>query len=281
VKGPAPARAEAAGANLVERFIAHATPRTAGPPEERRGREEAPALTAGALAFSGKVSQPQRAKPPHTFLRGDGKPFRTSKDGTPMYLQNDRKAGGGWGATKLGSGPDAKTIGGRGCAVSSVAMALSKLSGQTLTPGLLDAHLDAHEGYKRDAQGHATNNMLWGVAGKAVEPPISLTRLKTLDLESIDAELAAGRPVVLGVDYQAGGSEDTGNDHWVCLTRHEAGPPDLYFANDPASGGEIRFEKDADGRLVELQSERARERRAPYTSSGEFVRFKPRSKPAA
>ncbi len=285
VSGPPPARAEDAGANRVEQFIAHVARQRGGQAEEPRGQEGEPALTAGALAFSGKA--PGTAKPAttgatagakrkHTFLRSDGKPFRTSRDGTPMYLQNDRTEGGGWGATKLGTGPGAKTIGGKGCAVSSIAMALSKLSGQTLTPGLLDAHLDANKGYKPDEKGNATNNMLWGVAGKAVEPPIGVTRFKQWDLETIDVELAAGRPVVLGVDYQAGGSEDLGTDHWVCLTRHEAGPPDIYYANDPATGGEIRFEKDADGRLVELQDEKAQKSRGPYKSSGEYVRFKPK-----
>jgi Peptidase_C39 like family len=263
-----PGRERGSGTNLVERFVAHATqPRAQQGAEERSGPAE-PAMTAGALAFAGKA----RAKPPHTFLRSDGKPFPVSQDGTPLYKQNDRAEGGNWGGTKLGGGANATSIGRQGCALTAMAMALSKLTGQTLTPALLDAHLDAHNGYAKDSRGKETDRLRWQVVGNAARPPVTVTRLKQGDLDSIRSSLDTGRPVVLGVDYR----KDEKTDHWVCLTRRDPSDAALYYANDPATGREICFRQDEEGRLVQVPGPGDKPLARPYRSSGEFVTFKPR-----
>ncbi|XXF78503.1 C39 family peptidase [Myxococcaceae bacterium GXIMD 01537] len=278
------ATAEGRGANLVEPFV----PRPPPPPARRpaQGRD-APVMTAGSLAFTGKAprtagapaSEGARPGATHTFSRTDGTPFPTSRDGTPRYKQNDREAGGNWGATLLGEGAKALSIGLVGCAMSSVAMALSKLSGETLTPARLDAHLDTHEGYRRDAKtGLLSNSMMWAVAGTAVQPPIEVTRITQWDLGAIDASLAEGRPVVIGVDYkpgQSGGNQ--GTDHWVCLTSRDAEDPGLYHANDPTTGDEVWFRRQPDGTLKQVAS-RPDEVLTGYKSSGEYVVFEPRSR---
>jgi hypothetical protein len=78
--------------------------------------------------------------------------------------------------------------------------------------------------------------------------------------------------VVLGVDYKDGASGGSlGTDHWVCLTRREPGPPELYFANDPANGQEIRFLRQPDGTLLEEKLNAGRAKKC--NSSGELVTF--------
>jgi hypothetical protein len=242
-------------ANLMEAFIGRAPMMPAFLPLRSGGPGE-PAMTAGALSFGSAV-----AAPANSFLRTNGMPFPTSSDGTPRYKQGDAE----WGDRLLGdSAPESRTVSQKGCAMTSVAMALSKLSGETITPKVLDAFLDAHSGYQK-------NNITWAVAGKVTEQPISLDKKTTWSLDTINAELAAGRPVVLGVDYK----DDPKTDHWVCLTRREPGPPELYYANDPASGEEIRFLRQPDGTLLEEKLNAGRAKRC--RSTGEFVTF---SKPA-
>jgi hypothetical protein len=247
--------------NLLEAFVSRfsmALPSLAPRSEQSGGA----ALTAGALACMG---------PPATqsgiFLRTNGVPFQTSPDGTPKYKQADYEAGGNWGARNLGENADTKrTIASRGCAMTSVAMALSKLSGETITPAVLDGFLDAKNGYLGNA-------IKWNTAGKVTNSPIEVAKTTTWNLNTINAELAAGRPVVLGVDYKDGTSGGKlGTDHWVCLTRRDPNDSNRYFANDPATGMEISFLRQPDGKLVE---EHHLAHRKPYKSSGEFVTFKP------
>lgn len=209
---------------------------------------------------------------PGSFLRTNGVPFPTSPDGTPRYKQGDLEAGGGWGARLLGDGASQpRSIKERGCAMTSVAMALSKLSGETITPAVLDAFLDAQAGY-------AGNSIKWAVAGKVTQQPFSVTKTTTWNLDTVNAELAAGRPVVLGLDYKDGASGGgLGTDHWVCLTRREPGPPERYFANDPANGQEICFLRQPDGTLLEEKPNAGRARRC--RSSGEFVTFRKAGEP--
>jgi hypothetical protein len=211
--------------------------------------------------------QPARSAPPepsHTFLRTNGAPFSTSVDGTPQYRQGDVE----WGIRMMGDkASEPRSIHSKGCAMTSVAMALSKLSGKTITPGVLDAFLDSKAGY-------AGNSLKWGVAGQVTPEPISVTKTTTWNLDTINAELAAGRPVVLGVDYKSGGSGGSlGTDHWVCLTRMQKGDPDVYFANDPATGKEISLLRRKDGTLL-LKATEAESQTKLYKSSGEFVTFR-------
>jgi hypothetical protein len=247
-------------ANLLEAFIGRA-PMASASQLLCSAQPVGPSITAGLLALGGAV-----AAPANSFLRTNGVPFPTSSEGTPRYKQGDPE----WGSRLLGDGASvSRTISLRGCAMTSVAMALSKLSGETITPAVLDAFLDKKNGYD-------TNAIRWGVAGKVTQQPISLDKKTAWNLDTISAELAAGRPVVIGVDYKAGSSGGgLGTDHWVCLTRRESGPPELYCANDPASGEEIRFLRQPDGTLLEEKLNAGRAKKCK--SSGEFVTF---SKPA-
>jgi LysM domain/Papain-like cysteine protease AvrRpt2 len=250
-----PPRQTESKANLLEAFAGRSPMRPASQ-QLGSGQPAGPTITAGQLAHGGTV-----AAPASSFLRTNGVPFPTSSDGTPRYMQGDSE----WKDRRLGDGASKSVkVSLKGCAMTSVAMALSKLSGETITPKVLDAFLDAHNGYKE-------NDIKWAVAGKVTEQTIPLDKKTTWNLDTINAELTAGRPVVLGVDYK----DDPKTDHWVCLTRREPGPPEIYFANDPASGEEIRFLRQPNGTL--LEETRYSKRPKQCRTTGEFVTF---SKPA-
>ncbi len=247
--------------NLLEEFVCR-FPIASGALAPRSAGAGGAALTAGALACMGAP-----ATQAGSFLRTNGKPFATSPDGTPQYKQADYEAGGTWGARHLGNNAETqRTIASRGCAMTSVAMALSKLSGETITPAVLDAFLDARKGYDGNA-------IKWDTAGKVTDSPIAVTKKTAWSLDTVNAELAAGRPVVLGVDYKPGKSGgELGTDHWVCLTRRDPNDASRYFANDPATGTEISFLRQPDGTLLEEQKAANRPKRCK--SSGEFVTFR-------
>lgn len=251
------APSEEAQGNHLERFVSREPPAQSSHASSEAVCRE-PMMTIGTLLASLGTS----ATSAPTFRRANGTAFPTSADGTPMYKQSDTE----WGATKLGSGDTPKTIAARGCAMSSVAMALSKLSGETITPGVLDSYLDTNSGY-------VGNSLKWATAGHATQPPISVTKTASWNLDTINASLDAGRPVVLGVDYKPGDSGGTlGTDHWVCLTRRDPKDKDVYYANDPATGGEVCFRKQPDGTLKQAPM-KAGENIPGYRSSGEFATF--------
>jgi hypothetical protein len=221
---------------------------------------------------------PERRAPaaslPRAFTTPEGLSFPVSADGTPRYRQQPRSAAeGDWGARRLNDAhPLAQTLARKGCAVTALAMALSKMTGETLTPGLVDAHLDRRGGYR----GH---NVVWAAAAGATSTPVDVQRHPrgAWSLARLDAELAGGRPVVIGVDVRAGGDEAAGGhgtDHWLCLTRREGRPP-VYVANDPLTGEEVRLRVTDGGGLVEVAragggyTHGAR----PYTSSRQMVTF--------
>ncbi|WP_163998715.1 C39 family peptidase [Pyxidicoccus caerfyrddinensis] len=247
-------RPETGGGNQVEEYVCRFPVSYAPPPP---AASSGPSFSAATLALLGGT--PPAAAPAGSFARADGTPFPTSMDGTPMYKQSDAE----WGESRLGASATAPTLASRGCAVTSMAMALSKLSGETLTPGALDAHLDASAGYVGSA-------LVWGTAGTATEKPVAVEKTTTWSLDKVTKELESGRPVVLGVDYKEGGSGGTlGTDHWVCLTRKEG---NLFFANDPATGDEVRFKVEG-GALKQVP--KSTESIQGYKSSGEFTTFQP------
>ncbi|WP_414640798.1 LysM peptidoglycan-binding domain-containing protein [Archangium sp.] len=175
----------------------------------------------------------------------DGRQFPTSADGTPIFKQGDAQ----WGGRSLGTG---SSISAAGCAMTSTAMAMSKITGKVINPGELDAYLDKNGGY-------AGNGLIWGQAAKmgglgASKPGWSM--------DTINKQIDAGRPVVIGVDYKAGSNGGSnGTDHWVAVTRREG---NTYFANDPATGKEISLKLQG-GKLVGGPSN--------YKSTGELVTF--------
>jgi predicted chitinase/murein DD-endopeptidase MepM/ murein hydrolase activator NlpD len=174
----------------------------------------------------------------------DGRQFPTSADGTPIFKQGDAQ----WGGRSLGTG---SSISAAGCAMTSTAMAMSKITGQVINPGELDAYLDKNGGY-------SGNGLIWGQAAKmaglgASKPGWSM--------DNINKQIDAGRPVVIGVDYKAGSNGGSnGTDHWIAVTRREG---NTYFANDPASGKEISLKLQG-GKLIGPGN---------YKSTGELVTF--------
>lgn len=201
-----------------------------------------PTVSAGSLTAS--------AFPKAGVAKDDsGREFPTSADGTPRYRQGDEA----WASRQLG---ESSSIGAAGCAMTSTAMALSKISGQTITPGQLDAFLDANAGYSGNA-------IFWdkaaGAVGLHADKP-------AWNVDLIDQQLDAGRPVVIGVDSRAGSKGGSnGTDHWIALTGRgtKDGKP-VYFANDPATGQEITLRLEH-GRLVGGPQ--------AYKSTGELVTF--------
>jgi predicted chitinase/LysM repeat protein len=175
----------------------------------------------------------------------DGRTFPTSQDGTPMFRQGDAQ----WGGRTLGT---SSSISAAGCAMTSTAMAMSKISGKVINPGELDAHLDKHGGY-------SGNGLIWGKAAQMAGLGASKTAFSAAN---INKQIDAGRPVVVGVDYHAGSNGGAnGTDHWIAVT-HRKG--DTYFANDPATGKEIAL-KMQNGRLTGGPKN--------YRSTGELVTF--------
>lgn len=166
-------------------------------------------------------------------------PSFDTQDGYPIYRQGDAA----WKHEQLGS---RGTIGSQGCAMSSVAMAISGISGQSVTPEKMDKYMDSIHGYD------GASIAKWDQMGKLVDPPVKVTREHNVGAARIDAELAKGRPVVIGVDYKATGlrlpGHDGKTDHWITVTgKNENG---TYRANDPATGKAITLRAQADGRLV-------------------------------
>ena len=146
--------------------------------------------------------------------------------GTPLFDQDDPR----WGRRHLGN--KHHTIDSAGCALTATAMAISRISGRRIDPGELDRWCDRNGGY-------FGNDLIWDRAARArglraARPAFSLER--------IDANLAGGRPVVIGVNFKKGGGVN-GTDHWLTVTarrRDEKGRR-YYVCHDPGLGRQIRL----------------------------------------
>lgn len=165
----------------------------------------------------------------------------------PLYRQGDPA----WGSRTLGSN---RSVAAAGCAMTSMAMALSAVSGRNISPGTLDSWLDANGGYAGDA-------IYWDKAAQIVGAHAAKA---PWSLQAIDSQLAAGRPVVVGVDSRAGsGGGANGTDHWIAVTgRGTVDGQTVYYANDPASGRQITLRPDG-GQLAGQG--------IPYRTTGELV----------
>jgi hypothetical protein len=190
-------------------------------------------------------AQAQRiAGAPALDSNADEERFPCSSDGTPLFCQSDPR----WGGRILGNDD---TLASAGCAMTATAMALSKINGHVITPRKLDRYLDEHAGYDGDA-------LRWAVAASAV----GLNAEKVAwNLDTINAEVDAGRPVVVGIDSRPGsaGGQD-GTDHWVAVTARRN---TTYDANDPR-----------DGHVIELNAN-SNQLSGPrnYKSTGQLVKF--------
>jgi len=179
----------------------------------------------------------------------DGRKFPTSRDGTPLYKQGDSQ----WGSRRLGTG---SSISAAGCAMTATAMAVSKITGKTINPGEMDAYLDRNNGYSGNA-------LKWGSAAAMGGLGASKQAWK---LDTINKQIDAGRPVVVGVDYKAGSNGGAnGTDHWITITGRgtQNGKP-VYYANDPATGKEI---------TLNVQGSRLTGGPQGYKTTGELVTF--------
>jgi hypothetical protein len=178
-------------------------------------------------------------------------------NGVPLFDQGDTR----WGGDQLGAGKT--TIGGAGCAMTSMAMAGSKISGQVLTPKQLDGYLDSHGGYS----GKGGNSIEWNTAAQA----FGLKAGKAgWSMNTINQQLDAGRPVVVGVDYKQGSRGGAnGTDHWVTLTgRGQQNGQSVYYANDPATGKAFVFGSNGQGGLSAISGAAQN-----YHTTGQLVVF--------
>ncbi|MFL5343810.1 MAG: LysM peptidoglycan-binding domain-containing protein [Hyalangium sp.] len=178
-----------------------------------------------------------------------GRQYPTSRDGTPRFRQGDAA----WGGRRLGTG---SSIAAAGCAMTATSMAISKISGKTINPGQLDQYLDTHHGY-------SGNGLIWGAAAGARGLGASK---QAWNLNTINKQVDAGRPVVVGVDYHAGSNGGAnGTDHWIAITgRGRENGHNVYYANDPATGTGITL-RQVGNRLVGGPKN--------YKTTGELVTF--------
>ncbi|MFT3836463.1 MAG: transglycosylase SLT domain-containing protein [Myxococcaceae bacterium] len=177
----------------------------------------------------------------------------------PLYSQTDPK----WHTNPMGTdGRSHDTIGWQGCAMTSATMALDGITGQKLTPGQMNDFLRKNGGYDK------SGNVNWDKLGKAYNPPVGTKRQPegSFGPKQIDAELAAGRPVMVHVDYHGkakGSGPDGKGDHWILVTGKDA--KGHYIANDPAGGKKITLHSDGN-KLVNDSGK-------PYQTTGGAVTF--------
>jgi hypothetical protein len=176
---------------------------------------------------------------------------RRSPDGTPLFRQGDPA----WREERLGVEADGPTLAHAGCAVTACAMALSRLSGQVLTPDALLRHLRENGGFQGALVDWSRAGTVAGGRTRAV--PVAFDRA------TADRELDAGRPVLLRVLHDVQGGP---RQHWICLTGRDA-RSGSYSANDPATGRTTALVSSGAG-LVSAGGEPVR-----YVSDARMVTF--------
>jgi hypothetical protein len=134
-------------------------------------------------------------------------------------------------------------------------MALSRLSGQVLTPDALLRHLRGNGGFQGALVDWSRAGTVTGGEARAAPGPF--------DRPTVDRELDAGRPVLLRVLHEV---EGVPRQHWICLTGRDA-RSGRYSANDPATGRTTAMVSSGSG-LVSAGGEPVR-----YTSDARMVTF--------
>ncbi len=148
---------------------------------------------------------------------------------------------------QLGSGK--WTIRQAGCMMSAYAMASTGLTGRDTNPAA------ANDAIKR-AGGFSGSGLIGPTAARALGMrEVQRTGTHSTSTQNmkntIDAALAKGQAVVLGVDYKAGSngtSNGTGVDHWLTVVGKD--PQGNYLVLDPAGGKQITMHADANGMLT-------------------------------
>jgi hypothetical protein len=139
----------------------------------------------------------------------------------------------------LGTGP--KTIRQAGCLLTSMAMVSNAMTGAR-------NGVDAANRIVTAAGGFDGNNMQIGTAAQALGMKLASRGAFLGDTSAIDASLARGRPVVVGVDFKQGTSSSLGRtDHFLVVTGRAPGGG--YTAIDAANGRALTFARDAQGAL--------------------------------
>ena len=213
-----------------------------------------PTKADGAAAGAGRSPPRTAATSPSVRASPRAPSASASEDGTPCFRQADAA----WRDVRLGShGP---TLARAGCAVTSCAMAVSKLTGAVVTPAEVASRLAAKGGL--DAAGR----IVWSRAATELGVGLGNPR-QPWSLERLRSELAAGRPVVVGV-HKGAASAGADPAHWICVTRHDP-RTDSYWANDPATGRETELRLDhASGTLITPAGARV-----AYRSAGRMITF--------
>ncbi|AKJ04081.1 peptidase M23-like protein [Archangium gephyra] len=179
------------------------------------------------------------------FLK-DGRTF-PNNNGYPVYAQGLNSATGtreDWARLPIGKS-DISNI---GCAMTSVAMAISGIGGQAVTPDEMNRFMNKIGGFNSEGGIQA-----WPRMGELVNPKVKVTRRFSVDANVIDQELKAGRPVVVQVDYHDGRGKaakagyDGVGDHWILIVGRT--PDKRYLVNDPAGGRMMTMHRLLDGRL--------------------------------
>jgi Rod binding domain-containing protein len=139
----------------------------------------------------------------------------------------------------LGTGP--KTIRQAGCLLTSMTMVSNTLTGAR-------NGVDAANQIVTTSGGFDGNNMKVDVAAQALGLQLGSRSAFTGDTSAIDASLARGRPVVVGVDFKDGSSSSLGRtDHFLVVTGRAPGGG--YTAVDAANGRSLAFARDGQGAL--------------------------------
>jgi len=203
---------------------------------------------------------PKAAPSETTFSDAKHSEFPTS-NGFPIYRQGDSE----WADQKIGTGAKSKNLHQVGCAMSSAAMAMSKLTGTTITPATIDAFMKANGGMNGNKIAD------WKKFGQLATPPVDVNRTKRSPTDML-ADLRAGKPVVFGVNYTGG----TDTHHWLLATG--IAPDGGIMANDPATGNVITFELNKATGKFECASEVKKGVTHDYVMTGDAAVFTSKAK---
>ncbi|WNG58864.1 hypothetical protein F0U59_32130 [Archangium gephyra] len=226
-------------------------PKTPNKPTQQSPTQSPPAVSHGGFVKNGR-----------TFLSQDGYPvFAQGYDGTTKRNED-------WGSIVIASGTG-RTVSAIGCAMTAVTMALSGITGKTITPDEMATFMKKKNGF-----GSGGDIQSWDLMGTLVSPQVDLFRKTGFKADQIDQELDAGRPVIVHVDYvtknSAGkreGKYDGTGDHWFLVTGRSG---NQYRANDPAGGNQITLHRMTDGRL---EADVATSKGTKYRTVGNAVTF--------
>ncbi|HZH74401.1 MAG TPA: peptidoglycan-binding protein [Archangium sp.] len=215
---------------------------------------------------------PQPPAVSHSGFVKNGRTF-PSQDGYPVFAQGydeTTSRNEDWGIIVIASGTG-RTVSAIGCAMTAVCMALSGITGRTITPDEMATFMKSKNGF-----GSGGDIQSWDLMGTLVSPQVDLFRKTGFTADKIDQELDAGRPVIVHVDYvtkngagKREGKYDGTGDHWFLVTGRS---PDKkqYRASDPALGRKLTLHRMADGRL---EADVASKYGTKYRTVGNAVTF--------